>query len=88
MQKTTNPVINHSQPMNNQQDYMKPVVSFIRQPLNQRGGPLTGLLSFFLFMFIMIDAPFEHLIHLYKFPCIAITQRDLLYAINIWSISI
>ena len=67
---------------------MKPDVSFIRQPLHQGGGPLTGLLSFFLFMFIMIDAPFEHLIHLYKCPCIAITQRDLLYAINIWSISI
>jgi hypothetical protein len=36
---------------------------------------LTGLLSFFLFMFIFIDAPFEHLIHLYKCSCIAITQK-------------
>jgi hypothetical protein len=36
--------------MNNLQDYMKPDVSFIRQPLHQGGGPLTGLLSFFLFM--------------------------------------
>jgi hypothetical protein len=43
--------------MNNQQDYMKPDVSFIRHPLNQGGGPLPGLLSFFLFMFIFIDAP-------------------------------
>ena len=88
MQKTTNPVTSLSQPMNNQQDYMKPDVSFIRQPLNQGGGLLPGLLSFFLFMFIFIDAPFEHLIHMYKCPCIAITQRALLYAVNIWSISI
>jgi len=61
---------------------MKPVVSFIRQALKQ-GGALTCLLSFLLFMFILIDAPFEHLIHLYKCPCIAITQMDLLYAVNI-----
>jgi hypothetical protein len=74
--------------MNNQQDYMKPDVSFIRHPLNQGGGPLPGLLSFFLFMFIFIDAPFEHLIHMYKCPCIAITQRALLCAVNIWSLSI
>jgi len=41
-------------------------------------------------MFIFIDAPFEHLIHLNKCSCIAITQRGLLYAVNydIWSISI
>ena len=67
---------------------MKPDVSFIRQPLNQGGGPLPGLLSFVLFMFILIDAPFEHLIHLYECSSIAITQRGLLYAENIWLISI
>ena len=83
MQKTTNPVISHSYPMNNQQDYMKPDVSLIRHPLNQGGGPLPGLLSFVSFMFILIDAPFEHLIHLYKCPCIVITQRAVLYAVNI-----
>jgi hypothetical protein len=33
-------------------------------------------------MFIFIDAPFEHLIHLYKCSCIGITQRGLLYVVN------
>jgi hypothetical protein len=73
--------------MNTQQDDIKPVVSFIRPGIKTGRGALTCL-SFFLFMFILIDAPFEHLIHLYKCPCIAITQRGLLYAVNIWLISI
>ena len=66
---------------------MESIVSFIKQALKQ-GGLLTCLLSFFLFMFNLIDAPFEHLNHLYKCPCIAITERGLLNAVNIWSISI
>jgi hypothetical protein len=47
-----------------------------------------GILSFSLFMYIVIDASFEHIVHLHRCSCIAITQRCLLYAVNIWSISI
>jgi hypothetical protein len=82
--KKETPIACHSQSMNTW--WYETSCLFYKTGITTGRGALTVV---FCVMFIFIDGPFEHFIHyLYTYPCIAITVRGLLYAVNIWSISI